>query len=242
MARIGRIIVPGLAHHVTQRGNRNQPIFFENGDYVLYRDLLAERCRKAAVEVWAYCLMPNHVHLIVVPQAAEALARAIGATHRAYTAFVNARARWSGHLFQARFSSVAMDEDHAGQAVRHVGLNPVRAGLVARAQDWPWSSVRAHLAGRDDGLVRVAPLLARMRPDAIAAAPDPQAVARLRAAETIGRPVGSDDFIAALEVQLRRPLRQQKPGRKPKPASAEANGAVTELWMRPADETERQVA
>src|SRR5437868_4685727 len=162
MTRLARIVVPGLPHHVTQRGNRREAIFFEDGDQEIYRDLLAEQARKAGVEVWAYCLMPNHVHLILTPQAAEGLGRAVGEAHRRYTNFINARGRWTGHLFQARFSSVAMDEDHLLAAVRYVSLNPVRARLVARAEDWPWSSVRAHLAAADDGLVRVQPVLERV--------------------------------------------------------------------------------
>jgi putative transposase len=92
MSRLARVIVPGFPHHVTQRGNRRAPVFFEESDYALYRDLLATRCRKAGVECWAYCFMPNHVHLIMVPHMAEALARALGETHRQYTGFVNARA------------------------------------------------------------------------------------------------------------------------------------------------------
>src|SRR5882672_2386737 len=106
--------------------------------------------------------MPNHVRLVLTPRTPHGLARAIGETHRQYTAFVNARARWTGHLFQGRFSSVALDEAHLVAAARYVALNPVRAKLVARAQDWAWSSARAHLAGRDDGLVRVAPLIERV--------------------------------------------------------------------------------
>src|SRR5215510_193324 len=233
MARIARITVPGVPHFGTQRGNRNQPIFFEPGDYVLYRDLLAGRCRQAPVEVWAYCLMPNHVHLILVPSTSDGLARAIGETHRKYTAFVNARARCTGHLFQARFASVVMDEDHLLPAVQHLALNPVRASLVAQAQDWPWSSVAAHLAGRDDALVRVAPLTRRTRrfSDLIAAEGDSPAVAHLRAAETTGRPVGSEEFITLLEKLLHRPLRPQKPGRKPKAAieSQDRRGGETAL-------------
>ncbi|MGD0025845.1 MAG: transposase [Xanthobacteraceae bacterium] len=96
MSRLGRIVIAGLPHHVTRQGNRRQRVFFADGDYALYRDLLAERYRKAGVAVWAYCLMPNHVHLSMVPQSADGLARAVGETHRQYTAFVNARARWTG--------------------------------------------------------------------------------------------------------------------------------------------------
>ena len=102
------------------------------------------------------------MHLILVPTSAERLARAIGETHRQYTGFVNARQRWTGHLFQGRFSSVVLDEEHLMLAARYVALNPVRAHLVQRPQDWAWSSIRAHLDGRDDGLVTVAPLLDRL--------------------------------------------------------------------------------
>ena len=197
MARIGRFVVPDLPHHVTQRGNRRETVFFGDDDYALYRDLLPEACRREGVAVWAYCLMPNHVHLILAPQTPEALGRALGEAHRRYSAFVNARMRVTGHLFQARFSSVVMDEDHLMAAARYVALNPVRAGLVATPEDWPWSSARAHLAGRDDGLVEVAPLLERCggRFADLAEEPDPAKIAALRAAETIGRPLGAGAFL-----------------------------------------------
>ena len=96
MTRLARLVVPGLPHHVTQRGNRREVIFFEDGDQEIYRDLLAEQARKAQVEVWAYCLMPNHVHLILAPRTADGLGRAVGEAHRRYTNFVNARGRWTG--------------------------------------------------------------------------------------------------------------------------------------------------
>ena len=122
--------VVGLPHHVTQRGNRREAIFFEDGDQEVYRDLLAEQTRKAGVEVWAYALMPNHVHLILTPTRADGLGLAVGEAHRRYTNFINARGRWTGHLFQSRFASVVMDEFHLLAAVSYVSLNPVRAGLV----------------------------------------------------------------------------------------------------------------
>jgi putative transposase len=162
MSRLARIVIPGLPHHVTQRGNRREAIFFEDGDHEIYRDLLAEQTGKAGVEVWAYCLMPNHVHLILMPGEADALGRAVGETHRRYTNFINARGRWTGHLFQSRFASVAMDFTHLMRAVRYVSLNPVRARLVSRAEEWEWSSVRAHLAGVDNELVAVRPILDRV--------------------------------------------------------------------------------
>ena len=111
-------------------------MFFSDADYELYRDLLAEQCRKRGVAVWAYCLMPNHLHLILVPDRVEALGRALGETHRRYSAVINARMRVTGHLFQSRFGSAVMDEEHLTAAARYVALNPVRARLAARAWDW----------------------------------------------------------------------------------------------------------
>jgi REP-associated tyrosine transposase len=223
MARLARVVVPTLPHHVTQRGNRRQPIFFDKGDYALYRDLLAERCERSGVACWAYCLMPNHVHLILVPTTEEGLASALGETHRRYTGFINARARWTGHLFQGRFGSAVMDEEHLVAAARYISLNPVRAGLARRAADWRWSSVRAHLAGKDDALVRVRPLLDRvggfadlvsLKTGEIA----PDQLAALRMSETTGRPLGSDAFAEQLETVLGRRLRPAKRGRKARAA------------------------
>lgn len=218
MARRARIVISGAPHHVTQRGNRREPIFFEDGDQEVYRDLLAEQTAKYRVAVWAWCLMPNHVHLILTPGDETGLGRAVGEAHRRYTNFINARGRWNGHLFQSRFSSIAMDESHLISAVRYVSLNPVRARLVSQAQDWPWSSVRAHLAGVDDGLVSVRPVLDRVRSfsDLLATDPDDGAFQALRAAEGSGHPLGNADFIAGLERLLGRPIARRAPGRKPK--------------------------
>jgi putative transposase len=218
MSRIARAVVPGLPHHVTQRGNRRGKLFFEDGDYALYRDLLAERTRKLGVAVWGWCLMPNHIHLILAPRTEDGLARAIGETHRRYTAYVNARARQTGHLFQGRFSSAVMDEDHLLAALRYVTLNPVRAGLVKRAQDWRWSSARAHLKGVDDGLTQTAPALGRV-PDfaSLLAGPPPEEMFEaMRRAELTGRPLGNPAFLTRIEKRLGRTLRPQKRGPKPK--------------------------
>jgi len=215
MARLARVVVPGLPHHVTQRGNRRERVFFVEGDYAFYRKLLAEEAARCGVEVWAYCLMPNHVHLILTPSDCAGLARAVGETHRRYTNFVNTRIGWIGHLFQSRFASVVMDETHLIAAARYVTLNPVRARLVRRAEDWPWSSARAHLARRNDMLVSVAPLLERVPQFASlleTSAADAAAFAPIRAAETTGRPLGGAAFVSDLERRLDRPLARRKPG------------------------------
>jgi putative transposase len=221
MARLARITVPDLPHHVTQRGNRRQAVFLEDGDYALYRDLLAERCRANAVQCWAYCLMPNHVHLVLAPSTAEGLSRAVGGTHRRYSGLINARARVTGHVFQGRFFSAAMDEAHFLAAVRYLAFNPVRAKLAERPQDWPWSSVRAHLAGRDDPLVRVRPLLYMApSPDELftLSLDEASALFALETKSMTGRPLGDAGFIAAVERKLGYAVTPKRRGPKPKPA------------------------
>jgi putative transposase len=226
MSRIARAVVPHVPHHVTQRGNRGERIFVAADDYALYRDWLSESCRRFAVEVWAYCQMPNHVHLILTPSDERGLALALARAHRFYSGFVNARARQTGHLFQGRFGSVALDEEHLINAVRYVALNPVRARLVEDARDWPHSSVGAHLSGRDDGLATVKPVLDRVADFAELLetdADDPSFIA-LRRSELIGRPLGSPSFVATVEARLGRRLAPGKRGRKPRGGEGQENG------------------
>lgn len=217
MTRLARIVVPGLPHHVTQRGSRRQRTFFSDADYRAYLALVGDWCARAEVAIWAWCLMPNHVHLIVVPAGADGLRRAFGEAHRRYGRMVNAREGWTGHFWQARFGSSALDEAHLLQAVRYVELNPVRAHLVPGAANWPWSSARAHLGLAADGLLDDAPLRA-MIPDWRAyldAGLDEPAAEALRLHGRTGRPLGGEVFLARLEATLGRPVRPGKPGPKP---------------------------
>ena len=220
MARLSRVVVPGTPHHVTQRGNRRERIFFEPGDEDLYLDLLTTQLRRRSVACWSYCLMPNHVHLVLTPSDEAGLALAVGEAHRRYASFIGARARWTGHLFQGRFASVAMDEGHLAAALRYVALNPVKAGLAARAQDWPWSSAAALVAGRSTRHVDVAPALLRTGDFGtfLASGGDEARWRALLSAETIGRPVGAADWVAALEARLGLPLTPQKRGPKARAA------------------------
>ncbi|GKQ49612.1 transposase [Bradyrhizobium sp. Ce-3] len=217
MARLARVVIPGHPHHVTQRGNGRARTFFGDRDYALYRDLLAENCRAADVEVWAWCLMPNHVHLILVPSDPDGLRRALARVHRAYAGIIQARRKKSGHFWQGRFGAVAMDEPHLAAALRYVALNPVRARLVQRAQDWRWSSTRAHLSGKDDGVTVLRAVRERF-PDfagLLASEPEPDLIDRLRAAESIGRPLGDDRFLARLQRLTGRVLKPGKRGPRP---------------------------
>jgi putative transposase len=217
MARLARVVIPGIPHHVTQRGNGRAQTFFAAADYARYRDLLGESCRMAQVEIWAWVLMPNHVHLVLVPSDADGLRAALARVHRRYAGEIHARLRRTGHFWQGRFGAVAMDETHLATALRYVALNPVRARLVERAEDWPWSNVRAHLARRTDGITALAPVLARFPDfaDLIDRGEDAEAFDGLRRAETIGRPLGDASFLARLEALLQRPLSARKRGPKP---------------------------
>ncbi len=159
MGRLARVVVSGIPHHITQRGNRRQSVFFKPEDYQDYLELMAEWCDKWKVDVWAYCLMPNHVHLIVVPRTRNGLARAVGEAHRRYTRLINFRENWRGYLWQGRFASYPLDESYLLSAVRYVELNPVRARLVKSAWRYRWSSASAHIKGKDDLLVKAKPML-----------------------------------------------------------------------------------
>lgn len=226
MPRQARVVIPGAPHHVIQRGNRRQRTFFSDADYLAYLHLAAEAFGEAGVEVWAYCLMPNHVHLIAAPSRPEALAEAVGATHLRYTRRINARERWTGYLWQGRFASFPMDDDYLMTCARYVGLNPVRAGLTSRAVDWPWSSVRGHVEGRLDPLLTPAPLGERLGLQAAGffeADVEAEAQRKLRRAALSGRPLGGMAWVKALEVATGRALTDPPRGR---PAKAIAEPAT----------------
>ena len=207
MPRRSRIVVPGIPHHITQRGNRQMPIFFSDDDRRYYLATLTKACAAQDVKCLAWCLMDNHVHLILLPPAADALRAALASSHTKYAQHVNLRQGLTGHLFQGRFASYAMDDAHLMVAVRYVENNPVKAGLVAEAADWRWSSARAHLSGEDDGLTNVAAIgrhVANWRAylsDGVEAADRDDEV---EAAMRTGRPLGAPDWVAQFHSPAKR--------------------------------------
>ena len=217
MARLARLVVPGLPHHVTQRGNGRQKVFFSDEDYALYRRLLVESCKAAGVACWAYVLMPNHIHAILVPEDADGLRAALAPVHRRYAGLVNTRRRRTGHFWQGRYGAAVMDEAHLVAAFRYILRNPVAAGLVPEPEKWRWSSAGAYLKSRADSLTETAPMLHRF-PDMKALlkveAPD-MAETIVRADETIGRPLGDAAFISRIERKTGRRLIPNKRGPKP---------------------------
>lgn len=216
MARLARVVVPSYPHHVTQRGNRRQPVFFCDNDYANYIELMIAARAEAQVEVWAYCLMPNHVHFVVTPETKEGLRNFFGEAHRHYTRCINFREGWRGYLWQGRFLSFVMDERYLLAAVRYVELNPVRAKLCKTASAWRWSSVHAHLSGVDDALVAVKPMLERIHnwSDYLGETGDGEQFMEIRKHSNTGRPLGSEAFIGTIEDKTGRSLRKQRPGPK----------------------------
>ncbi len=178
---------------------------------------MTEWCNKYIVELWAYCLMPNHVHLIAVPKTEEGFRKAIGEAHRRYTRYINFRKKWTGYLWQGRFASFPMDETYLLAATRYVEMNPVRAKIVKKPEQYPWSSAAPHISGKDDGLVKVKPLLemAGNWRDFLNTAISQQEMEALRSHERTGRPIGNDKFMNKLEKMLERTLKRMKPGPKP---------------------------
>ena len=218
MARMPRVVVPSFPHHVTQRGNRRQKTFFGADDYLYYIELLAEFSKLAETEIWAYCLMPNHVHLVMVPSHEDGLRAALGEAHRRYTRHVNFRHGWRGHLWQERFHSFLMDEKYLLATVRYVEMNPVVAGLCESPWDWQFSSARAHLEGKDDSLVRVSPMLQRVGNwrGYLTRTTNGDDAERIRKHTRTGRPLGTAEFINRIEILTGETLAPRRPGRKPK--------------------------
>lgn len=214
MPRMARVVVPGYPHHVTQRGNRGQRTFSSAADYQAYLDLIIELKDKAGVEIWAYCLMPNHVHLVVVPGHEWSLAKLFGVAHHRYSRRTNIVRNCTGHLWQARFHSFVMDEKHLLAAVRYVELNPVRAGLCGRPEEWRWSSARSHIYDRPDGLL-CRTSMRDLVPDwrqYLSEGNRPEIMEALRRHTRTGRPAGGSSFIDKMEVMTGRRLRIAKPG------------------------------
>ena len=218
MARIARAVAPGLPHHVTQRGNRRLQTFFSDDDYETYLRLMHEWCTHFAVDMWGYCLMPNHVHLIAVPPDEEALTRAISEVHRRYTRHVNFKQGWRGHLWQGRFASYVLGEHYLLACIRYIEMNPVKAGMVQHPAQWQWSSARAHIDRRHDGVVNAAALLDMVEGDwaqFLAQELPDSTTTMLRKHERTGRPLGDPAFLDRVETLLGRSLQPKRRGRPP---------------------------
>ena len=222
MPRIARVVLEGLAYHITQRGNGRQQVFFGGDDYRLYLDLLRCNAQSAGLDLWGYCLMPNHVHLVGSPRGPRSMARALGRTHADYARHYNLQRRSCGHVWQARYFSCPLEAAHLWRALGYVERNPVRARLTEQAGAYAWSSAAAHLSGSDEQeLLDLEPwrrsYSAERWAEALRVGVDEELFGeRLHQATRLGRPLGSEAFVAELEQKSGRTLRAQPPGRRRK--------------------------
>lgn len=226
MPRIPRAVLPDIPLHITQRGVRRFNLFLDEGDHQLYWELLQESSRRFGLRIYAYCLMTNHVHIVAVPQRPDSLARTFQRCHGMYAARFNKKYLTTGHAWQARPFSCVLDESHFWAAVRYVERNPVRAGMVVRAEDYRWSSAAAHC-----GLVVDSLLDADWQPSGVihnwsmwlAEDYDTKVEQSIRERTFTGRPCGNADFIRTMEAALGRQLAPRKPGPKPRLLHTEDN-------------------
>src|SRR4051812_14029424 len=153
MPNVKRLVLPGFPHHICHRGNYGQQVFFRDSDRRLYLKLLEDQARHHGVSIQAYCLMPNHIHVIATPHDSKGLHYTFERVEGDYARIVHLRLERRGHLWQGRYHSSPMDEQHFWAGMVYVEQNPVRAGLVTAPEHWRWSSARAHVAGKPDPLL-----------------------------------------------------------------------------------------
>jgi putative transposase len=216
MPRSARLVIPGLPHHVVQRAARGKALFYTDQDRRRYLDLLAEYATRQRLQIWAWCLMPDHVHLVAVPEDALSLAAALIPLQTQYSRHIHQTRKKEGVLWRGRFASCPLDARHAWEAIRFVERNPLRAGLILRPDRYPWSSAGGHAGLREDPLL-AGGLKVRGKGENWAkwlrAGEDAAMVRTIRACTRTGRPAGSAAFIARLEKLTRRCLRAKKAGR-----------------------------
>ncbi|OGS24170.1 MAG: hypothetical protein A2314_01825 [Elusimicrobia bacterium RIFOXYB2_FULL_50_12] len=216
MARIARVVVPDIPHHITQRGNRSQKVFFSDADRKAYLEILSQTTQQHNVRIIAYCLMSNHVHLVAIPSDETGLALGIGKTHKAYTRMVNFREGWRGYLWQGRFSSFPLHTSYLFAAIRYVEMNPVRAGIVSRPEEYQWSSSAFHILGEQSKLISehedIIP--GKELKYFLQDGNTDRDTDTFRKLSRTGRPLGDNDFVNNLEKITGKILRPRRAGRK----------------------------
>jgi putative transposase len=219
MPRLSRTVFPGIPHHITQRGNRREDIFFSDQDRETYLLWLGEYSQRFDVEILAYCLMTNHVHLVAVPKAEDGLQRMLKPLHMRYAQLVNRAQGWKGHLWQGRFFSSPLDDAYLWAAMRYVERNPVRAGMERRAENYRWSSAAAHCGMRPDALLDThsnwSKHLAQVEDWSawLGEGDESDELTMLRRNADKGLPCGSETFVRSLELQAGRVLTYRPQGR-----------------------------
>jgi putative transposase len=230
MARLARVVLPGFPHHITQRGIRRFNVFLDEADHRRYRELLELYAGRFELKIAAYCLMTNHIHIVAVPGRKDSIAKTFKYCHGVYATEFNKKYRKTGHLWQARPYSCVLDDLHAWAALRYVERNPLRAGMVARAEDYAWSSAKAHCGLATDVLLDSPwpePQHLKNWSSSLAAAANVECEQRIRERTFTGRPCGDDGFVRNVEASVGRSLTRGKPGPKVRISTPEAQGM---LW------------
>ena len=221
MARLARVVIPGLPHHVTQRGNARRYILDAEADREVYLDLLNGNLEQHSVSLIGYCLMSNHVHLVIVPRKVDGMATALKLTHGRYAGYWNAKHRSSGHVWQGRYYSCPLDRPHLWEALRYTELNPVRSGLVAEPESWTWSSAAIHCGTAvTNRLLSMEPWRERWDVSSwknyLLAGETESEILSMRQSTHTGRPLGTEEFVRDMEKATERTLAPQKGGRPSK--------------------------
>jgi putative transposase len=223
MPRIARSVAVDYPHHITQRGNKRTAVFFDDEDHWFYINTLKRYCQKYKLEIWAYCLMGNHVHLLAVPREDTSLARGIGLTNMVYTQYLNRKLGNSGRVWQNRFYSCAVEKDrYLWSVARYIERNPVKAGILEKAEEYRWSSARAHLLSLTDQLLNGEQWLTEAERNHYKAffEEDSEEVEKtIRQRTSNGRPLGGDEFIYFLECKYGQKLKVGSKGRPMKDAT-----------------------
>lgn len=218
MARLARVSVVNVPHHVTQRGNARQFLLASDTERLVYLELLRHYAALHELSVLGYCLMSNHIHLVTLPQRAESLALTLKNTHGRYAAYWNASHQSTGHAWQGRFFSCPLDHAHLWIALRYAELNPVRARIVAAAESWNWSSAAAHCGlTQPDPCLDTEPWVKRWSSESwrgyLASGESQSDVLAIRKCTHTGRPLGTRAFVRSLEQATSRRLEPEKGGR-----------------------------
>ncbi|PIP02947.1 MAG: transposase [Zetaproteobacteria bacterium CG12_big_fil_rev_8_21_14_0_65_54_13] len=219
MPRLPRAVFAGVPHHITQRGNRRDDVFFTTEDRLAYLEWMHSYCQRHEVDILAYCLMTNHVHLVAVPNNEDGLQRVLKPLHMRYAQRVNKMHGWKGHLWQGRFFSSPLDDEYLWSAIRYVERNPIRVGLADRAEDYRWSSAAAHCGLRSDKVLsnkgEWVAMFASIEnwSDWLSVEEEVGRLDVLRKHVEKGLPCGTDDFVQTLGRTIGRPLESRPQGR-----------------------------
>ena len=222
MPRIARVVAIKYPHHITQRGNYRQKIFSDDADRKKYLSLLKNESRRYGLIILAYCLMPNHVHFIGVPEKEDSMAKTFKYAHMKYSQYYNKRTHTQGHLFQGRFFSSLMDELYTIACARYIERNPVRAKMTETPTSWRWSSAKTHCKQDEYDELGVNKLFGYIEYDQqgwkkfIELPDDTEELIQIREHTRKGRPLGDNGFLEKLETKLNRVLKLKPRGRPKK--------------------------